>query len=66
MEEAEEELRDPYCDPLNPIQVQFQEVSAAAYRTRGGIQRTPCTVSSQIHIKGCGYCLFLVESFIIK
>ena len=39
------ELKDEFCDPENPIQVHFQDVSAAAYKIRGGVQRTPCTVS---------------------
>ncbi len=42
---GEEELKDPYCDPESPVQVQFQEVTSAAYKIRGGIERTPCAVS---------------------
>ena len=43
---SEEDLKDKFCDPDNPIVVQFQEVSAAAYKIKGGIERTPCNVSS--------------------
>jgi threonine dehydratase len=44
--ESDEDLKDAFCDPANPITVQFQEVSAAAYKIKGGIERTPCPVSS--------------------
>ena len=44
-EEDEEQLIDQFCDPQNPIRVPFQEVSAAAYKIKDGIQRTPCSVS---------------------
>jgi len=37
-----EEIKDPWCDPENPRVVSFENVSAAAYRIRGGIVRTPC------------------------
>ena len=38
------ELKDEFCDPDNPVCVQFQEVSAAAYKIKGGVERTPCPV----------------------
>ena len=41
-----EDLRDEFCDPDNPVVVQFQEVSAAAYKIKSGIERTPCQVRS--------------------
>lgn len=41
----EEDIKDPACDPDNPVQVKFQDVSAAAYKIRNGIQRTPCQKS---------------------
>ncbi|CAH1774898.1 unnamed protein product [Owenia fusiformis] len=41
----EGELIDPFCDSSKPIQVQFQDVSAAAYKIKSGIQATPCTLS---------------------
>jgi hypothetical protein len=31
-----EEMFDPYCDPKNPVKVHFNNVSAAAYRLKGG------------------------------
>lgn len=43
--EEEEDIKDPACDPDNPVQVKFQDVSAAAYKIRNGIQRTPCQKS---------------------
>jgi hypothetical protein len=39
-----EDLKDPYCDPENPVKIDFEHVSAAAYRLKGGIEFTPCTV----------------------
>ena len=41
----EEELVDIFCDPKNPKILSFQDVSAAAYKIKNGIQHTPCTVS---------------------
>lgn len=41
----EEPITDVFCDPANPKKVQFQDVSAAAYKIKSGIMRTPCTVS---------------------
>ena len=42
--EDEEDLKDEFCDPDNPVVVKFQDVSAAAYKIKSGIQRTPCQV----------------------
>lgn len=41
-------LFDPWCDAENPIEVTFEDVSAAAFMLRGGIQRTPCAVSGPL------------------
>ena len=38
------EPADPHCDPDNPRVMQFQEISAAAYKIKDGLPRTPCTV----------------------
>ena len=40
-----EPLVDKFCDPANPIKVLFQDVSAAAYKIKNGVMKTPCTVS---------------------
>lgn len=37
---------DEACDASNPRVSTFQEVSAAAYKIKSGILRTPCTVGS--------------------
>ena len=42
---GEDELKDKFCDATSPVTVQFNEVTMAAYKIRGGIERTPCTVS---------------------
>ncbi len=45
-----EDLLDKYCDPENPVKVTFNDVSAAAYRIRAGIEMTPCTRSHMSEI----------------
>ncbi|XP_052091112.1 L-threonine ammonia-lyase-like [Mytilus californianus] len=40
-----ETLIDIFCDPENPKKVQFQDVSAAAYKIKTGIFHTPCSKS---------------------
>ena len=42
---GEEELRDPACDPDNPVTIRFEDISAAAYRIKDGIVSTPCDPS---------------------
>ena len=46
----DEELVDSFCDPNNPRVLSFQDVSAAAYMIKSGIQHTPCTVSGYIYL----------------
>jgi len=41
----EEALKDPWCDPENPRRIRFEDVSAAAYRIKGGITHTSCDPS---------------------
>jgi hypothetical protein len=36
--------KDPWCDFDNPRVVEFEQISAAAYKIRGGVVRTPCDV----------------------
>lgn len=35
---------DPWCEEGNPRTIHFQDVSEAAFKLRGGIERTPCLV----------------------
>jgi len=47
-EESSTDLADcdgPVSDDQHPVVVKFEEVSAAAFKIRGGIERTPCNVS---------------------
>ena len=37
-------IRDEFCDPDHPRAIQFQDISAAAYKIKDGVQKTPCTV----------------------
>lgn len=39
-----DDMVDKYCDPKNPVRVTFNDVSSAAYRIKGGMDVTPCTV----------------------
>ncbi|XP_048761123.1 L-threonine ammonia-lyase-like [Ostrea edulis] len=40
-----EDITDPFCDPENPKKILFQDVSAAAYKIKDGIHRSPCIKS---------------------
>ncbi len=48
MPEFRELEHDPWCDENNPRTVEFEQISAAAYRIRDGIVRTPCDVSPSV------------------
>jgi threonine dehydratase len=48
----DDELKDPFCDPEHPVVVQFEDVSAAAFKIRGGIERTPCHRSHMSSLTG--------------
>lgn len=41
---------DPWCDDLNPRICNFENISAAAYKIRDGIVRTPCDVRNILFI----------------
>merc|ERR1712156_677396 len=56
-----EEVKDPWCDPKNPRVVEFQNVSAAAYRIRDGIVRTPCDASHMSNL--CDMDIFLKKDY---
>ncbi|GFN77273.1 L-threonine ammonia-lyase-like [Plakobranchus ocellatus] len=40
-----EDVADPYCNPDCPQVINFNDVSAAAYKIKGGIEKTPCSLS---------------------
>jgi threonine dehydratase len=42
---VEDDLKDPYCDPDHPVVITFQDISAAAFKIHGGIEKTPCNRS---------------------
>jgi hypothetical protein len=46
-----EDLVDKFCDPNNPVRISFNDVSAAAYKIKGGVDVTPCTVNKTIQFK---------------
>jgi threonine dehydratase len=49
MEISEADLFDKFCDPKNPVRIQFNDISAAAYRIKGGVEYTPCNVAFYSH-----------------
>ncbi|XP_022105448.1 uncharacterized protein LOC110987217 [Acanthaster planci] len=61
--EGEEDLKDETCDPDNPIVVKFQDVSAAAYKIKSGIHRTPCQKSQISSLVGME--LFFKKEFLL-
>lgn len=44
IEFTDEVVSDPYCDMDHPTAITFNEISAAAYKIRGGLEKTPCSV----------------------
>lgn len=38
----EEECKDPFCNPENPVVISFQDVTSAAFKIKGGVEFTPC------------------------
>ena len=59
-----EDLYDPLCDPDKPVQVTFNEISAAAYCIKGGVEYTPCTVLVlYFFIFGCLAQAILIDLF---
>jgi len=61
MEEVEDVLLDPWCDERNPRTLDFEAISAAAYRIRDGVVRTPCDV---IKHKQFGFFELFLSHFI--
>lgn len=56
------DLFDPWCDPNNPRIVQFQDISAAAFKIKSGIMNTPCTRSHLSNLTGT--TLFFKKDFL--
>nr|XP_023014807.1 uncharacterized protein LOC111504479 isoform X2 [Leptinotarsa decemlineata] len=45
LQEIEDMVEDPSCNPHKPVKVTFEEITSAAYRIRSGIVYTPCIKS---------------------
>jgi hypothetical protein len=41
---TKDDLFDPYCNPEQPVEIKFNDISGADYQIRKGIEHTPCTV----------------------
>lgn len=53
LEISEADKFDKYCDPDRPVKVTFNDISAAAYRIKGGVYYTPCDVIlTQLSLQG--------------
>lgn len=59
---SDDVLFDPMCDPANPKVVQFQDISAAAFKIKSGIMMTPCTRSHLSNLTGIN--LFFKKDFL--
>lgn len=45
LNDTEEMVDDPLCNPDKPVKVSFEEITSAAYKIRTGIKNTPCEKS---------------------
>jgi hypothetical protein len=62
LEIADADLFDEFCDPDHPVKVHFNDISAAAYRIKGGVEITPCTVlDTTCHL--FFFFFFTIQSF---
>lgn len=41
-----DEFLDPYCLENKPHKITFQDVTSAAFLIKGGVEKTPCLVST--------------------
>lgn len=42
------EILDPHCTESNPYTVTFQDVTSASFYIRNSIERTPCSVGTNL------------------
>uniref|UniRef100_A0AC34RBN4 Tryptophan synthase beta chain-like PALP domain-containing protein n=1 Tax=Panagrolaimus sp. JU765 TaxID=591449 RepID=A0AC34RBN4_9BILA len=57
-----DEMIDPACDPRHPQNIQFSDISSAAFNIRDGIIQTPCNRSPQLSSL-LGMDLYLKKEF---
>ncbi|CAF1225444.1 unnamed protein product [Rotaria magnacalcarata] len=63
LEITEDDLYDECCDPKTPRILRFEEIAAAAYRIKFGVERTPCTSSHLSKVTGMD--LYLKKEFLL-
>ncbi|CAF3376953.1 unnamed protein product [Rotaria socialis] len=63
LEITEDDLYDEWCDPKTPRILRFEEIAAAAYRIKFGVERTPCTSSHLSKVTGMD--LYLKKEFLL-
>lgn len=59
----DEDLFDEWCDPKKPLILRFEEIAAAAYRIKYGVDKTPCTSSHMSKITGMD--LYFKKEFLL-
>ncbi|CAF2579419.1 unnamed protein product [Rotaria sp. Silwood2] len=63
LEISEEDLYDEWCDPKTPRILRFEEIAAAAYRIKYGVEKTPCTSSHMSKVAGMD--LYFKKDFLL-
>ncbi|KAF2900157.1 hypothetical protein ILUMI_06024 [Ignelater luminosus] len=51
-ETEDEGLEDPFCNPNNPHQITFEDITSAAFKIKSGVVRTPCDRSQLSDMMG--------------
>ncbi|KAH9492592.1 hypothetical protein Btru_024876 [Bulinus truncatus] len=59
---TDEVISDPFCNPDRPVLVNFNDVSAASFKIKGGIEKTPCNFSQMS--KQYGMNIFFKKDFL--
>jgi threonine dehydratase len=62
-DDSADTLVDPVCDPKHPHDIEFSDISMAAFSIRDGIVRSPCTKSHQLSAF-LGIDLFFKKEFL--
>ncbi|CAF3849796.1 unnamed protein product, partial [Adineta steineri] len=63
LEITAEDMIDEWCNPDEPRVLRFEEIAAAAYRIKFGVEKTPCTSSHMSKIVGMD--LYFKKEFLL-
>ncbi|XP_076268990.1 serine racemase isoform X2 [Rhynchophorus ferrugineus] len=61
LNDTEDLVDDPLCNPEKPLRITFEEITSAAYKIRTGIKNTPCEKSHLSDLTGMD--LYLKKDF---